>query len=390
LVTDFYYPWIAGPAELIRNLATGLTDRGHEISVLAPSPTGRAYQENDNGFAVHRAASIQLPAGYQLRVSTRPFRDASRWLRATRPDVVHVHHPFPLCAAAILAGRALRIPVVATNHTIPACTLFGIRRSFVYGPAEFAFSHWLTWLLSRTDAVATPTNTAAAELRDLRYRGHVEVISNGVDTMRFQPGQSDRLRERLGLDGRPVVLYTGRLDAEKQMDVWLRSAARVLKTVPVQFVIGGEGTDRRRLELLAAELGLRGSVLFPGYLNASELPDLYRLANVYMITSPVELQSISLLEAIASGLPVVASRAGALPELVREGWNGYLAAAGNVDETSHALLKVLQANQAETRMMCLHSRQLAEQHGLAHTIQAYERFFSDRLQPEISFERSPA
>jgi glycosyltransferase involved in cell wall biosynthesis len=289
-------------------------------------------------------------------------------------DVVHVHHPFPLSASAVFAARKRGIPVAATNHTIPECSLWGIRGSGpVYSSASAAFGRWIAFLMRRCDTVATPTRTAAGKLSSMGFRGSVVVISNGVDTARFSTGPEDpTLRARLGLDGRPVVLYTGRLDAEKQMDVWLETAWS-LRDLEVQFVVGGEGGDRRRLEGRARDLGLGGHVRFIGFLDDELFPALYRLAAAYLITSPVELQSITTLEAMASGLPVVACRSGALPELVHEGHNGWLFQPGDWMAAASGLRRIL-TDRERAAEMGRHSAELAAGHRLELSLAAYEQF----------------
>ena len=377
IATDFYYPWIGGPAAAIRNLGRGLAERGHGVELLAPSPDGRFALEDDGGIVVTRVPTIRAPVGYNLRVAFPP-RGISRWLDRTAPDVLQVHHPFPLSAATAFAARRRGVPVVATNHTVPACSLWGLQNvPLAYRTATWAFAAWLRRVLASADLVTTPTATAAGMLREAGYRGEVRVISNGLDTERFHPGPADEsLRIRLGLDRRPIILYTGRLDPEKEMDTWLRAAAEAGRQADVQFVVGGEGTDRLRLEALAHDLGLAGRIRFIGYVSEQELPVLYRLAAVYLMLAPVELQSISSLEAMSSGLPVVAAAAGALPELVSPGLNGYLVRTSDRAEASSAVLKLL-TDAPLREMMGKASRQIALRHDLGRTITAYEQVFDE-------------
>lgn len=377
IVTDFYYPWIGGPAAAIRNLGRGLVSRGHQVDLLAPSADGPFSREDDEGITVTRVPTIPAPVGYNLRVALPP-RGVSAWLDHVSPVVVQVHHPFPLSAAAAFMAHRRGIPVVATNHTIPECSLWGLQRLPVaYGAASRAFATWLRLVLRSADIVTTPTTTAAAMLRAAGFRGEIRVISNGLDIERFQPGPGDDgLRRRLGLDRRPVVLYTGRLDPEKQMDTWLRTAAETSSHADVQFAIGGEGTDRSRLESLARDLGLGGRVRFIGYVPDHELPALYRLADIYLMLAPVELQSISTLEAMATGLPVVAAQAGALPELIRPGINGYLVPTSDPAEASAAVLNLL-TDTSRREMMGKASREIASLHDLGRTITGYEQVFDE-------------
>ncbi len=373
IVTDFYYPWIGGPATLIRNLGYGLAARDHAVFLLTPSPNGTPRVEYDGPLHVTRVRSHSVPFGYNLRSALRPSREVDEWLAAVRPDVLHMHHPFVLSTTALLAARKARIPVVATNHTVPECSLWGVRdHRLLYSIGNRAFSAWLKWVLERCDMVTTPTDTAARSLRDLGFPGQVHSISNGVDAERFRPGPGDpALRARLGLDNRPIVLYTGRLDAEKQMDVWLQAGVEVVKTLDVQFVATGKGTDAARLEKITRSLGLSRHVRFVGIVAEDDYAGIYRLANAYFITSPVELQSISTLEAVASGLPVVAVDAGALPELVHHQENGYLLAPGDWRAAAVALATIL-SDANLSRGMSVASRHISATHHLVGTVDSYE------------------
>lgn len=375
IATDFYFPWVGGPSTVIRTIGHGLAARGHSVSLLAPSGEGASTIEREGPLTVYRAATVPVPFGFKLRTAIVPRGSIARWLEAERPDVVHIHHPFPLSATAAAMARARGIPVAATNHTIPDCSLWGLRgRPKAHEIASRAFAGWIRHLLSECRAVATPTETAAEALRTLGFAGPITVISNGVDTARFKPRPADgALRRRFRLDDRPVVLYTGRLDAEKEMDVWLRAAAALRRTRDAQFLVGGEGAERKHLEALARTLGLEQHVHFIGYLTDEEFPAVYSLASLYCITSRVELQSISTLEAIASGLPVVAVAAGALPELVRHGENGLLTPPGQPDAIAAACAYLLSGEQ-ERRAMGMHSRTIALGHTLESTVVAYEEF----------------
>ncbi len=374
--TDFYYPWIAGPAPFIQNLSSGLAGLGHDVSIVCPSPSGVPYEEQGNP-EMHRVRTWPIPIGYQLRAGL-PALDLTRYFRRWQPDIVHVHHPFPISLSAISLARLLRIPVVATNHTIPECSLYGLRSSRWYGAAHAMFAFYMRQVLHQANTVTTPTATAADMLRRIGFDRKIVPISNGVDTARFHPrpnGHQD--------PAEPIVLYTGRLDAEKDMDTLIRAIPYVLEHLKARFQIGGQGADRPRLEQLARDTGVAHAVSFTGFVTEQELPTVYQKASIYAIPSPVELQSISTLEAMASGLPVVAVDAGALPELVRPGVNGYLAARG--DERAFAAHIVdLIADQHGRRMMGAASRTIAQEHSVKHMVHAYHAIFRELTSEHVS------
>jgi glycosyltransferase involved in cell wall biosynthesis len=173
------------------------------------------------------------------------------------------------------------------------------------------------------------------------------------------------------------------------MDVWLRAAALVRRQIDAHFIVGGEGSERRSLERLTKQLGLDQSVSFIGYLSDLDYPRLYSVADVFAITSPAELQSIVSLEALASSLPIVAARAGALPELVRAGENGYLVRPGDPSSLADALVRILGDAERRTAMGVV-SREVAGAHDFEHTLDVYEQVYHSVIaQPSpIPFVRS--
>ena len=376
IAADFAGPWVGGPATFIDNFRAYLHGAGHQVEVIAPSLTGLPSVEETSAGPVRRVPSLPVPFGYNLRAAYRP--DAVRAaLKAARADVLQVHHPFPLGVSALRAARSLSIPVVAVNHTIPECSLYGVKENRVLYPFALGlFRRYLIWFLDQATKVCTPTETAARLLRAMAFRGAVTVISNGIDSTRFTPATDQRAaRAGLGLPDKPILLYTGRLDAEKDMGTWLKAAARIPRSLDVHLVVGGEGADRPRLERLAGELGLAGQTTFPGYLPREDLPRLYQAATAYCITSAVELQSITTLEAVASGLPVIAARAGALPELVEDGVNGFLAAPGDVVGFARGMTRVLEDADTSGRMG-IAGRKRAERHALSVVGLAHERLLA--------------
>jgi glycosyltransferase involved in cell wall biosynthesis len=364
IATDFHSPWVGGPATFIDNFSAFLATRGHQVEIIAPSANGAPSTERRGNVIVRRMPTIPMPFGYGMRATARLDRVLAA-VKTIRPDVIQIHHPFPLGFAAVHAARRFSVPIVAVNHTIPECSLYGLRESRSYPLAVGAFRRYVVWLLEHAEVLCTPTRTAATLLNGMGVRRHVEVISNGVDVSRFTPG-NDKISARrdLGFPDKPTVLYTGRLDAEKDMETWLRAGEALLKTEDAHLVVGGEGVDKPRLRQLVGELGIESHVSFPGYLPVEQLPRLYQAADVYMISSAVELQSITTLEALATGLPIVAADARALPELVEDGHNGFLAPPGDVRSFAQALIALIRAPKRAKAMGDL-SRIRAEGHSLA-------------------------
>ncbi len=363
--TDFFYPWIAGPAPFVDNLSRGLAAHGHELVIACPSPTGSPATEGVNP-RLHRVRTWPVPVGYRLRTGA-PLIDLVLLVRRWRPDVVHIHHPFPVSVAALTAARLHGVPVLATNHTIPECSLYGFRRNVAYPFASRAMSRGIRAVLERASVVTTPTATAARMLKDAGFGGEVIALSNGIDTARFSPAPSP--------PSSATVLYTGRLDAEKEVETLIRAVPLVPEQAAVRFRIGGEGSDRARLERLASDLGVSHRVTFTGYVSEAELPEVYRAASLYVMPSPVELQSISTLEALASGLPVVGADSGALPELVKPDLTGLLFPPGDHVALANAIIRLVADGPLMGRLRA-GARRLSQQHAISETVRRYEEILA--------------
>jgi 1,2-diacylglycerol 3-alpha-glucosyltransferase len=189
--------------------------------------------------------------------------------------------------------------------------------------------------LRQCTAVITPTHMTANEV-DAHTGVRPLVIGNGANLDCFRPGpncpdEAIRLREKYGLDPRlPILLHVGRLDADKQVERVIQAAARVMKKEPCQLLVIGDGHLRKRLVAMSAALGIGERCYFPGFVTADgDLPGLYRSASLFVTASEIETFGLVILEAMASGLPVVAPRATCLPELVEDGRNGYLTYPGD-------------------------------------------------------------
>jgi glycosyltransferase involved in cell wall biosynthesis len=340
IATDQYEPMVGGVPTVTRELARGLAERGHAVQVLAPSSSGRGRTATGAGSVTLAArGSVRWPwyAGQRLGFLTPAA--ARELIDDFAPDVVHVHSPLTLGAAARSAARRRRVPVVYTNHYLPANVHPTAGRPSSGSTAfDIGFYGYITGFANRCNRVTAPTTTALMLLRDHGLRAPSQVMSNGIDLDTFSPGEADEsLRRAHGLPSdRPLILSVGRLSPEKRADVLIEAVATQEETGPV-LALAGSGPDSQRLRALAARLGVSQRVRFLGFIPDADLPGLYRLADVFAIASEAELQSLVTMEAMASGLPVVAVNAGALGELVHSGENGFLARPGMVSDVAASL-----------------------------------------------------
>ncbi|MBI2322986.1 MAG: glycosyltransferase [Chloroflexi bacterium] len=388
LALDSYWPNIDGVAVSLDRLAWALAARGHAVAVLAPRVVGAA--ERPGPVIVRRLPALRWP-GSPAHLAVPLVR---AHLASWRPDVIITALPFSLGLATLRAAGVARVPVVGVTSTMPAwlsarLPLRGAWRATL----DCALWRLLAAFYGRCTAVVAVSATALALLRRHGLRRPAHVISTGVALDRFRPRPRDAaLAVRLGLPAKRTVLYAGRLDADKRLDVLLAGFARLRERCDAHLLLVGDGGARAALERAAQGRGLGAHVTFAGFLPAPDYTQVFALADVFAITSPAELQSLVALEAAASGLPLVAVDAGALPELVKPGGNGDLVPPEDPAALAAALASIL-AEPGRAAALGRRSRALAAAHDLRQTFDRYEALLtalaSDRgALPGAPVERS--
>lgn len=224
--------------------------------------------------------------------------------------------------------------------------------------------------------VTAPTATAAKYSQRPGLGKEVIPISCGVDLRRFSPGdRSSDPDQRFAVPDRLILLCAGRLDKEKRIEVILRAMPDIVKHVDAQLVVSGPGKLRNDLESLVANLGIQDRVTFLGYLSEDDVPRIYRIADVFVIAGVAELQSLVTMEAMASGLPVIAADVMALPELVHQGENGFLFPEDDAQALAAAAVTIL-SNESLRRQMVKKSLELIKAHDINKVIEQYEMLYS--------------
>ncbi|KZE33112.1 glycosyltransferase [Microbacterium sp. T32] len=379
---DTFLPHVNGAARFAERLAAGLVRRGHDVHVAAPSVghgNAGVFTEVIEGepMTMHRLPAYRfLPHDWLTFVL--PWRSkhyARRVLDEVKPDVVHIQSHIVIGRGLAREARKRGIPLVATNHVMAENILdFTTLPDFL--DRIFVKLAWAdakrTFALTR--AVTTPTRRAADFLESTLDIDGVIPISCGIDRANYTADLEPRDANR--------ILFVGRLTTEKGIDVVLRALAKLDPALNATFDIVGGGDQRRNLEQLAAQLGIADRVTFHGHTSEEELRALYTRASVFAIASIAELQSIATMEAMASGLPIVAANAVALPHLVHDGENGYLFEPGNVEELTARLTDVLTAAPEERRRMQQASLDGVRVHDIGRTLDTFEALYRGRPLPE--------
>ena len=359
--TDTYPPQINGVSVVTALSVAGLARRGWECVVAAPRypEVMHAAWVADPGQPDHSAELVSLPSvavpGYpELRLAFPGRRAIGRLIERVRPDLVHCETEFTVGRAGQRAALAAGVPVVSSYHTD-----FG-RYTEAYGVPSLrpVVTGYLARFHRRSRRVYTPSSVARQDLANLGVR-EVEVWGRGVDTGLFHPGRrSQGLRAELGMGSRFTLVYVGRLAAEKRVDLVIEAFRRASAMVPrgvLHLVIAGTGPCEPELRAAAPP-----DVTFFGYLDrGTRLPDLYANCDAFVFASVTETLGLVVLEAMASGLPVIAAPEGGVRDHVRDSFNGLTYAAGDADAMARAM--VLLASEWElTHRLARNARRTAE------------------------------
>jgi glycosyltransferase involved in cell wall biosynthesis len=345
-VTDTYVPQVNGVTTVVHRIARVLAAAGVPHVIVAPAYPGAAAEPGEL-----RIASLAFPPYPAIRLSLPAARRVARFLTGFAPDLVHVATEGPL--GLIGRGYAVRrgLPLVTSFHT----DFPGYCRHYGAAALEPAVWQWLTWFHRPAGLTHTPGEYVE---RLLAGRGftRVAVWGRGVDVRHFRPGRDGgRWRRTLGVaPDAALVLHAGRLAPEKNLDVLCRawSLARAALGRRATFVVAGDGPVGPALE---ARMPWVRRV---GFIDRDALADLYAAADLCVLPSASETCGLVALEAMASGVPVIAADAGGLRESVRAGVNGLLAAHSDAGAfAAHVVTLVME--QARRAALAAGARQFA-------------------------------
>jgi glycosyltransferase involved in cell wall biosynthesis len=229
-------------------------------------------------------------------------------------------------------------------------------------------------VFNQVKLVTTPTETGVRIISQ-RLQVETKAISSGIDLAKFNPaGDTASIKEKYSIPDKPVLLYVGRLDPEKNIDEILQSVAIAVKKIDFCFVVVGKGIRRNALGQLADKLGIAENVIFTDFVPNDDLPFFYKLSRCFIIASTAELLSLVTLQAMASGLPIIAVNAGALGELVQNEMNGYLYNKGDISTIVQCIENIITQDEL-CEKMSKKSLEYIHQHDIKKTLESFEKLY---------------
>ena len=380
IASDTYPPQLNGAAVATQRLVRGLAQRGHRVAVVAP---GTAYRDEEQadpgcpGVTVHRVKSVPArPLHPEFRVTSGAGIGArlERVFRRFRPDIVQIQNHFVIGKGCLEQGRKSGLPVVGANHFTPGNLTPLFPRPLRPAASAVMWKHCLR-VYNRLDCVIAPSNACRDMLREAGLTAPTRVISNGIDLRRSpRTPAPESLYRKYGISpGIPTFLAVGRLEKDKKVDLVIRATAAAAASARLQTVVAGRGKDETTLRKLAGRLGLESALIFTGYVPDDDLTGLYNLADVYIGAGAAELQGLAVMEAMATGRPILAAKVMALPELVEDGGNGFLFEPTVDDLAAKMLLALERRDQWEA--MGRRSLAAIRRHDMPQTLARVEELY---------------
>jgi len=373
LFTETFLPKIDGIVTVICLLLDHLEKRGIETVIVAPKMGVERY----NATPIIGVPGVRLPLYPELRIGP-PTLSTYNELKAFQPDVAHFIHPVLIGVPGMLMSRRLDIPTLASFHLDVA----RLTRYFHLGLIEPITDVLTRIVFNAADYSLAPSKLIQQDMLNIGVK-RVGLWKRGVDPERFDPRfRNAEMRAALS-DGHPddtLLLYVGRLSGEKQ----LHHLKPVLNAVPgTRLALVGNGPARESLEAQFAGTNTK----FMGYLQGEALSQAYASADIFVFPSALETFGLVVVEAMAAGLPVVASRVGGVCDVVEEGRTGYTFDSGDIDGLIAGVRQIAVSRERITAMG-LAARAFAETQTwpamMDEVITIYERLIEERRAQRVT------
>lgn len=323
LFTDTYAPQVNGVSISLQLISEGLQRAGHQVTIFAPRIPG--YSDDKPG--VVRLPSLKYLNNPPIYVAVLGTPRSTWSLSRKHFDVLHAHSPLTVGLLAYFTASTKNIPLIYTYHT--SITDYTHYLKIIGGTSLIRYAaRWFSATSTNLgDQVVVPSPKFHRLLLEQKVTRQIHVIPNGIDLSQFKAaGTPGSFKKRIGLDpDTKILLSVGRVDPEKRLDFLIDAFARVADRIPqARLVFAGDGSARKKLEAHAASTRVNDRIHFLGMVKRAELPGLLHDSAIFLSASTTEVHPISVIEAIASGLPLLAVQDEAFEGMIVENENGHL------------------------------------------------------------------
>src|SRR3989339_1676899 len=327
LFSDTFPPQINGVAHVVAELAATLAHNGHTVTVVTVvnELKKRWPIEKQNTYTIIRVPSVPAMVydGYRFAL---PSGRLLRYMKKNTPDIIHTHTPFSVGWEAVQTAKLFHTPLVGTHHTFYDHYLKYVKLNFDW-TKKLAWKYVVSYY-NRCTIVTSPSHALASALQEHGLSRPIQVLPNPISPLFFRATpnrkKKQQLKKTFGIVDRSIV-YMGRVSYEKNINKVIHAFKQVTEIMPnTQLMIIGDGPDKERLKKLATSLGIQQKIVYTSFLYKQELVDALQANELFVTASESENMPLSVLEAMACGLPVVAVSALGIPEIVQHKKSGLL------------------------------------------------------------------
>ena len=328
LLTETYFPHINGVTTHVKTLKDGLEALGHNVLVITASPEAKEHYIKDG---VLYCPAIKLKNIYGFGLSNPYSKTRLKMLEEFNPDILHVHNEFSMGLFGIYAAKKLNKTLVYTLHTSYDDYIYYVMPKVLARVGNKVMDKYLGMYANKSKAIVGPSEKCFEYIKKASHKKKVRILPNSVEMNLFNPKnvnkeEVDKLRESLNIpEDAFIACFVGRVAQEKSIDVTIDYLSKTLqKDDNIYFVVIGDGPALSDFEDLAKEKGISDKVRFTGRVEHEDLPAYYMMSKLYLTSSLSEMNSISMLEAMAMGLPVLQRVDEINKDQIQVGKNGYL------------------------------------------------------------------
>jgi len=388
LIASETYPTkthIDGCAVFTERLAKGLAKKGHKVLAIGPNSEFRDSLDNERpNLKIFRLKSFlvkPIHSRFRFIYNVNLYWKLKKIVKNFKPDIIHIQNHMTVGRILLNIAKKINVPIGGTNHFMPE----NLIQWMPFGKEKTSRIMWFDFrrVFEKLDFVTTPTLAASNLLKSVGFNKNITVISNGIDLTKFKKYSVNKhFLKKYGIEKKiPTFIFVGRIDKDKNIDLAIKAFSLASKKNKMQFLVVGVGPKESEYKSLARRLNVSKYVIFTGKVSDRELRDLHNLADVYVASGEAELQGIAIMEAMACGLPVLGLNMVAIPELVKNGVNGYLFEK-NAKYLAEKMLVIL-GNKKKLNLMGRNSMRMIRRHDFDETIERFEELYKKAAAQKI-------
>jgi glycosyltransferase involved in cell wall biosynthesis len=330
IFSDTFYPDINGVAQTLKKFTNYLEGRRISYKVFAPNPVKNEYVSDH----IHRLKSLSFFLYPECRLAFPNFMQVKSEIEQFSPDLIHVATPFTVGLCGLYFAKKYNIPIVGSYHTDFNDYLHFYDLEFLSNPLW----KYMKWFHSPFKKLFVPSIDTLEKLKNRGFE-NLEIFPRGVDCQLYHPNyQKEVILNRYGISKRFLLTYVGRLAPEKD----LKTLMKIANSLPpemnkqIHWLIAGDGPLLEELQMAALP-----NMTFTGYLQGVGLAEVYSATDLFIFPSPTETFGNVVLEALASGTPVIGANAGGVKHIISNGVTGHLCEQGNAGDFVNRIVQLL-------------------------------------------------